>query len=82
MDCSTIEQQLFCQGRFTGVRMGDEVTVFGPDNAALGADTADTIAEKTGTINYEIVCGIARRVPRIYLQSGAPVCIWNDLEET
>lgn len=65
-----------------GVRMGDEVTVFGPDNAALGADTADTIAEKTGTINYEIVCGIARRVPRIYLQSGAPVCIWNDLEET
>ena len=45
-----------------GVKMGDEVTVFGPD----GGDTADTIAAKTQTINYEVVCGLARRVtPRI-----------------
>lgn len=58
-------------------RMGDEVTVFGP-----GAfDTADTLAEKTGTINYEITCGIARRVPRVYLENGAVKEIWNDLEE-
>ncbi|MGN0651638.1 MAG: alanine racemase [Gemmiger sp.] len=65
-----------------GVQMGDEVTVFGPDNAPIGADTADSIAEKTDTINYEIVCGITRRVPRVYCQNDAPVCIWNDLEET
>ena len=64
-----------------GVAMGDEVTVFGPAGAAAGADTADTIAQKTGTINYEVVCGISRRVPRIYLQGGALVEIWNDLEE-
>ena len=44
------------------VKMGDEVTVFGPG----GGDTADTIAAKTQTINYEIVCGLARRVPRVY----------------
>lgn len=61
--------------------MGDEVTVFGPAGAAAGADTADTIAQKTGTINYEVVCGISRRVPRIYLQGGALVSIWNDLED-
>ncbi len=59
------------------VKMGDEVTVFGPG----GADTADTIARKTDTINYEIVCGMARRVPRVYKQNGASA-IWNDLEET
>ena len=63
-----------------GVRPGDEVTVFGPD-AAPGADTTDTAAEKAGTIHYEIVCGISRRVPRVYLQNGEVVHIWNDLEE-
>ena len=60
---------------------GDEITVFGPAAAGV-ADTADTIAAKTDTINYEIVCGIARRVPRVYLQHGTPTHIWNDLEET
>ena len=60
------------------VKMGDEVTVFGPG----GGDTADTIAAKTQTINYEIVCGLARRVPRIYKENGNICDIWNDLEET
>ena len=60
------------------VRMGDEVTVFGPG----GGDTADTIAAKTGTINYEILCGLARRVPRVYKENGNICDIWNDLEET
>ena len=60
------------------VKMGDEVTVFGPG----GGDTADTIAAKTQTINYEIVCGLARRVPRVYKENGKICEIWNDLEET
>ena len=58
------------------VKMGDEVTVFGPG----GGDTADTIAAKTQTINYEIVCGLARRVPRVYKENGKICEIWNDLE--
>ena len=62
-----------------GVQPGDEVLVFGP-GAAPGADTADTVAEKTGTINYEIICGISRRVPRVYLQNGEVIRIWNELE--
>ena len=60
------------------VKMGDEVIVFGPG----GGDTADTIAAKTQTINYEIVCGLARRVPRVYKENGKICEIWNDLEET
>lgn len=60
------------------VKMGDEVTVFGPG----GGDTADTIAAKAQTINYEIVCGLARRVPRVYKENGKICEIWNDLEET
>ena len=60
------------------VKMGDEVVVFGPG----AGDTADTIAKKTNTINYEIVCGLARRVPRVYKENGTVCKIWNDLEET
>jgi len=29
--------------------------------------TADELAEKAGTISYEILCGITSRVPRIYV---------------
>lgn len=41
------------------VEIGDEVTLFGKDLPV------DEIAENCGTINYEIVCGISKRVPRI-----------------
>ncbi len=41
--------------------MGDSVTLFGPGLPV------DQVAEWAGTINYEIICGIAERVPRIYL---------------
>ena len=61
-----------------GVKMGDAVTVFGPD----GGDTAATIAAKTQPINYEVVCGLARRVPRVYKENGKICEIWNNLEET
>ena len=43
------------------VRVGDEVIVFGPDLPL--EDKADTV----GTIQYEMLCGISRRVPRVYI---------------
>ncbi len=30
----------------------------------------DEIADKLDTINYEIVCMVGRRVPRVYIQNG------------
>ena len=42
------------------VRVGDEVVLFGKD------PTADEIAEKIGTISYEVLCTLGKRVPRIY----------------
>jgi alanine racemase len=46
------------------VEVGDEVVLLGRDgNAEV---TADEWADRLGTINYEIVCGIGRRVPRTY----------------
>ncbi|MGN0976135.1 MAG: alanine racemase [Gemmiger sp.] len=64
-----MDQTMVDVTRIPGVRMGDEVTVFG----AAPADSATDVAGKTGTINYEVVCGISRRVPRVYLQNGT-VC--------
>lgn len=44
---------------------GREVTLLGRDGDE--EITADDIAETIGTIGYEVVCGISKRVPRIYL---------------
>ena len=44
-----------------GVDVGDTVEVFGP-HADLEA-----LAEKAGTISYELLCAVSPRVPRIYL---------------
>lgn len=45
---------------------GDIVTLIGTDgNDSI---TADDIAELCGTIGYEVVCGISKRVPRIYIK--------------
>lgn len=49
-----------------GVREGKQITVFGVDNGVyLGIEE---IAEKAGLINYEILCGLSRRVPRVYIK--------------
>jgi len=42
------------------VRIGDEVVLFGEN------PPVDEIADKIGTINYEVVCAVGKRVPRIY----------------
>ncbi len=46
-------------------KAGDVVTLIGTD----GEDTitADELASWYGTIGYEVVCGISKRVPRIYV---------------
>ena len=48
-----------------GVKKYDEAVLIGSqgDKTIL----ADEVAEKTGTINYEIVCRIGKRVPRVYI---------------
>jgi len=43
------------------VRPGDEVTLFGEGLPV------DEVAEKLGTINYEVVCAVGKRVPRVYI---------------
>ena len=51
-----------------GVSAGDVVTIFGTDGEVT--ITADEVAEKAQTIGYELICGVAPRVPRVYLKNG------------
>jgi alanine racemase len=47
-----------------GASLGDVVTLIGRDgNLQI---TVDDVAGWAGTVNYEILCGISKRVPRIY----------------
>lgn len=50
------------------VAEGDVVTVFGRDGDAFVS--VDEVAALAGTINYEIVCAVSRRVPRCYYLHG------------
>jgi alanine racemase len=47
------------------VQEGDEVILFGQQGKE--SITADEMAAQAGTIPYEILCGVGKRVPRIYL---------------
>lgn len=46
-------------------KSGDIVTLIGRDGDDI--ITADELASIYGTIGYEVVCGISKRVPRIYI---------------
>ena len=43
------------------IAVGDAVTLFGGDDGQM----TDTLARMAGTINYEVVCKVSKRVPRI-----------------
>jgi alanine racemase len=53
------------------VELGMEVDVMGGE----AGPTATELAELSGTINYEIVCGISPRVPRHYLRGGQVIAV-------
>ncbi len=52
-------------------QVGDPVTVVGRDGDR--EITWDRWADLLGTISYELVCGISKRVPRLYLRDGRTV---------
>jgi alanine racemase len=51
-----------------GVTLRDEAVVLGAQEGPLGRDviTADELAAHSGTIAWEILTSISRRVPRFY----------------
>lgn len=62
-----------CMINVTGmdVKPGDTVTLFG--GSEPGRIAIDEVAAWLGTINYEVVCMIDKRVPRVYMKNGETV---------
>ena len=48
-------------------KVGDVVTIFGNSDSSF--QSVDEIAKLMGTINYEVVCLIGKRVPRVYSEN-------------
>lgn len=64
-----MDQCMFDATDVNTIAIGDEVILFGMgDNIEL---PVESLAEKMGTINYEILCMTGKRVPRIYIEDGA-----------
>lgn len=51
------------------IQVGDTATLFGYDTDGTKLP-CERLAQSVGTISYEILCGINKRVPRIYMQDG------------
>jgi len=52
-----------------GVSVGDDAVIIGCSGQEC--IRAEDLARWSGTISYEILCGISKRVPRIYGGRGA-----------
>lgn len=58
-----MDQSMVDISHIPGVRVGDEVVLIGQQETAVL--TAETVARRLGTINYEVVAEILARVPRV-----------------
>lgn len=59
------------------IHVGDEVVIFGHEGGKTLS--LDALAEEAGTIPYELLCAVSRRVPRVYLKGGKVVRVHNSL---
>ena len=59
------------------VKIGDEVVIFSKGDD--GAPTVNELASFADTINYEIICAVSKRVPRVYIKNGKIVDVMYKL---
>ena len=62
------------------VKVGDKVTLFGKDGEEN--ITIEEIASCAGSFNYEFICDIGKRVPRVYYKDGKQVGTFDYYECT
>jgi alanine racemase len=58
-----MDQIMVDVGNFS-VKIGEEAVLIG--SQGKNKITAEELAKLTGTIPYEIVCGLGERIPRVY----------------
>lgn len=65
-----------CTVDVTGIeecKVGDEVVLMGTQGAEY--ISANEIAEKAGTISYEVLCVLGKRAPRVFINKGASAAV-------
>jgi alanine racemase len=64
----TMDMTMASLGNSDDVRIGDDAVIIGQS----GEDRISVaeVAEKAGTIEYQVMCGIGPRVPRLYMRNG------------
>ncbi len=65
-----MDQTLIDVSDIPDVKLGDVVTIY--SDAIEGGCSLEHAAELVGTINYELLCAIGTRVPRIFIRNGKP----------
>ena len=66
-----MDQCMISLDEFPDAKPGDEVVLIGSSGDEI--ITADEVAGRYGTIGYEVVCAVNRRVPRYYIKNGRVV---------
>ena len=61
-----MDQMMVDVSAVPAVQADDEAILWG----GAVSDSAEDIARKTDTIPYEVLCGVSRRVPRVYFENG------------
>jgi alanine racemase len=64
----TMDMTMLDLSEFADAGVGEEVVIFGRQGDT--EITADDVARWDETLNYEVLCRISKRVPRVYLRSG------------
>lgn len=59
------------------IKIGDEVILFGNDGN--NTITVESVASLMGTINYETICVVGKRIPRVYIRDNKTVNVLNYL---
>jgi len=62
------------------IKQGDEVILIGSQGAE--SISVEEVADQCGSFNYEFICNINRRVPRVYSRNGRVVEIINYLSHS
>lgn len=70
-----MDQLMADVSQLSDVHIGDIVTLIGEDGGV--SVSADELAACEESINYEVVCDIGKRVPRVYIKDGQVESILN-----
>ena len=72
-----MDQLMVDVSEIENINIGDEVILFGSDGNNM--ITVESVASEIGTINYETICVVGKRVPKVYIQNGKEVNVLNYL---